>query len=49
MIKILDFFKKKENLKDLEKAKDLNLITQEEFLNLKIERVKKELKEFLKK
>lgn len=48
---ILKLFKKKsEVLKDdLEKAKVLKLITEEEFLELKVERAKKELKDFLNK
>ncbi|GAI06498.1 unnamed protein product [marine sediment metagenome] len=44
---LLNFFKKKsDNKVDLEKAKAEGLITEEEFLELKIKRAQKELKEF---
>ena len=42
-----DFFRKKSNSKvDLEKAKAEGLITEEEFLELKVKRAEKELKEY---
>ncbi|GAI02330.1 unnamed protein product [marine sediment metagenome] len=46
---IFKFLKKKPKPEGLKKARYLNLITEEEFFNLKIERSKKELKEYLKK
>lgn len=39
-------FRKKTNITDLEKAKELGLITQEEFLRLKRDRAIKELENF---
>ncbi|GAH90052.1 unnamed protein product [marine sediment metagenome] len=45
---LLNFFKKKSESKidDLEKARAESLITEEEFLTLKVKRAEKELKEF---
>jgi len=43
------FFKKKVKKFGLEEAKELKLITEEEFLYLRIERAKVELKDFLNK
>jgi len=47
-MKLSDFFKKKtNNPTDLEKAEKDGLITKQEFLELKIKRAEKELKDFL--
>jgi len=43
------FFKKKAKKMGLEQAKELKLISEEEFLELKIERAKAELKNYLNK
>jgi len=43
------FFKKKAKKFGLEEAKDLKLITEEEFWILKVERAKVDLKHFLNK
>jgi len=46
---MFDFFKKKSNPKDLEKVRELGLISEQEFLELKKMRAEKELKDFLNK
>lgn len=49
-MRILNFiFRKKPKKEGLEKAQEMNLITREEFLELKISRVERELKEYLGK
>lgn len=49
-MKISDFFKKQSNKKmDLEQVRNLGIITEQEFLELKIKRAEMELFEFLEK
>ena len=47
-MKFLNFFKKKsDNTTDLEQAEKDGIITKQEFLELKIKRAEKELKDYL--
>jgi hypothetical protein len=45
----LNFFKRKYNLEGLEKAKAMGLISEEEMLELQLERLEKKLKELIAK
>jgi len=47
-MKIFDFFKKKPVAGELEKAKEQNIITKEEWLRIKFMRAEKEFDDYIK-